>query len=306
LVKLKNLLEARGGFETVGIFRLQPDAKEFPTVKCALNNNDFEFRINDINCIANAIKVWFRDLPNKVLMTISKERVLKCTKQSEVAEIIVDIMEPYKSLFEWLLDLAVQVVANVNRNKMDERNMAVVLCPNLYENNDSMELQGALLRFTEFAIRQRIEFRVDNPVKPINDMLAIQKGLTPGIADQNKLQQQDEEEKEDASDSEVEDDEDEQKIMSAEEGDGFAGAIYSGSRFRGNSQTQKDEVSGPGKLNSPFIAIAESANDDQKYNEKPPPLRIRTLKKMMTMSLQMKNILVMCNRLMIMAFNRVW
>merc|ERR1712085_136441 len=125
---------------------------------------------------------------------------------------------------------------------MDERNMAVVLCPNLYENNDSMELQGALLRFTEFAIRQRIEFRVDNPVKPINDMLAIQKGLTPGIADQNKLQQQDEEEKEDASE-EDEDEEDEQKIMSAEEGDGFAGAIYSGSRFRGASQTQKDEAS---------------------------------------------------------------
>merc|ERR1712176_721611 len=110
LVKLKNLLEARGGFETVGIFRLQPDANEFPIVKQALNTNNFEFRINDINCIANAIKVWYRDLPQKVLNPISKEKVTACSDQHQVAEIIATLSEPYKSLFEWLLDLAVQLL----------------------------------------------------------------------------------------------------------------------------------------------------------------------------------------------------
>lgn len=57
LMKLRNLLETRGGMKTVGIFRIQPNAEEFPAVKHALNCNDFEFRIRDIHCIANAIKV---------------------------------------------------------------------------------------------------------------------------------------------------------------------------------------------------------------------------------------------------------
>ncbi len=174
LVKLKNLLSTRGGFQTVGIFRIQPDAKEFPIVRQALNTNNFEFRINDINCIANALKVWFRELPIKVLNPIPKTRVIKCSTQQEVGEIIDSLMEPYKSVFQWLLDLAVQVVQNSNKNKMDAKNMAVVLCPNL-------------LRFTEFAIRHRIEFRKNNPIQEINDMFAIKAGLAPGIADQNAL-----------------------------------------------------------------------------------------------------------------------
>merc|ERR1712048_1487172 len=77
-------------------------------------------------------------------------------------------------------------------------------------------------------------------------------GLTPGIADQNKLQQQQEQE-EDEDDDEDEDDE---KIMSAEEGDGFAGAIYSGSRFRGASQVEKEE---------------ENVPDDEKYEQMEAP-----------------------------------
>ena len=243
LVKLKNLLEARGGFNTVGIFRIQPDAKEFPIVKEALNTNNFEFRINDINCVANAIKVWFRELPIKVLNPISKEKVFKCSSQDEVAEIISSIAEPYKSLFEWLLDLAVQVVDNVNKNKMDAKNMAVVLCPNLYENNDqandAMSFQSALLRFTELAIRQRIQYRKNNPVQEINDMLAIQAGLTPGIADQNALQLQNRNVPIIQADDDDEDDLDDNKeLLSGEEGDGFAGALYSGSRFRGASLAQ--------------------------------------------------------------------
>merc|ERR1712048_866176 len=69
-----------------------------------------------------------------------------------------------------------------------------------------------------------------------------------------KLQQQQEQEEEEYD----EDDEDDEKIMSAEEGDGFAGAIYSGSRFRGASQVEKEE---------------ENAHvpDDEKYEQMEAP-----------------------------------
>eukprot|EP01083_Nonionella_stella_P314263 1131504_1 len=240
LHKLKDLMEARGGFDTVGIFRIQPDAKEFPNVKQALNTNNFEFRINDINCIANAIKVWYRDLPIKVLNPISKQVIIKASSAKEVAQCIASLNEPYKSIFEWLLDLAVQVVENVTKNKMDAKNMAVVLCPNLYENDqqsaDAMVVQQALLRFTEFAIRHRIEFRRKNPFKKINDMLAIAAGLTPGIADQNALENDDDEFKDEVSIS----------IGSDEGGadiDGFGRSAFAGGSsrgFRGISKTSND------------------------------------------------------------------
>merc|ERR1712048_1308202 len=154
-----------------------------------------------------------------------------------------------------------------SRNKMDAKNMAVVLCPNLYENNDSMQLQGALLRFTEFAIRSRIQFRKNNPVQKINDMLAIQAGLTPGIANQKQLQKQLEDEYSLEEEDEIgSHDVNENKILSAEEGDGFAGAIYSGSRFRGSSMHENDSV--PGKLKSRVMGDV----DDVKYdNMEPPP-----------------------------------
>merc|ERR1712233_182334 len=127
-------------------------------------------------------------------------------------------------------------------------------------------LQESLLKFTEFAIRQRIQFRKNNPVQEINDMLAIQAGLTPGIADQNKLKKNIQllDELDDADDDEDDvgshSNINENKILSAEEGDGFAGAIYSGSRFRGASLTQNNNA-----------VIAQPGNDDLDDIKAPPP-----------------------------------
>merc|ERR1712187_266553 len=113
---------------------------------------------------------------------------------------------------------------------MDAKNMAVVLCPNLYENSnqngaDALSLQQSLLRFTEFAIRHRINFRKNNPVQEINDRLALQAGLTPGIADQNALAKKQNIPIIQPNDDENDDDEEdeEKEVLSGEEGDGFAG-----------------------------------------------------------------------------------
>merc|ERR1712154_332471 len=93
-------------------------------------------------------------------------------------------------------------------------------------------------------------------------MLAIQAGLTPGIADQNALAQNvpiihnnDE-------------DEDDELLQDVDdgEGDGFAGALYSGSRFRGVQNNQNMDQQKVGKLNL--------INDDYKeiaMENKPPP-----------------------------------
>ena len=108
--------------------------------------------------------------------------VSKCASPEEATKIITHIPEPYRSLFEWLLDLAVDVVADVRVNKMDAKNMAVVLCPNLYESTDqspaALTFSAALLKFTEFAIKARIEFRRTHPFQPADDMPYIKMGVT--------------------------------------------------------------------------------------------------------------------------------
>ena len=45
---------------------MAPDGDESMFVKQQLNDNSF-VRCNDVNCISNLIKVWFRDLPVHLL-----------------------------------------------------------------------------------------------------------------------------------------------------------------------------------------------------------------------------------------------
>ena len=90
LVKLYNLLKTRGGLDTVVVFRIQPDANEFPRVKAALNANDAQFHTADVelHCIANTIKVWFRDLPVKLLSAMPKSTLLKAHDEEAVAQLL--------------------------------------------------------------------------------------------------------------------------------------------------------------------------------------------------------------------------
>ena len=184
LVRLKDYLRTKKGFETVGIFRLQPNGDEFKILRQKLNRNDDDYRVDDINCIANAIKVWYRDLPIKVLNPVPVDMVSNCKSSEEAIKIISHIPEPYRSLFEWILDLAVDVVAEVKVNRMDARNMAVVLCPNLYESTDTspaaLTFSESLLKFTEYAIQARVKFRKTHPYRPADDMPYIKMGVAPG------------------------------------------------------------------------------------------------------------------------------
>ena len=48
------------------MFRVAPDADECSFVKHQLNSNEF-VSCQDLHCISNLLKVWFRDLPEKLL-----------------------------------------------------------------------------------------------------------------------------------------------------------------------------------------------------------------------------------------------
>jgi hypothetical protein len=132
LVQMKDYLIKNGGLSVEGIFRIAPDSDESMYVKQELNENKF-VRCDDVNCIANLIKVWFRDLPEPLLQQIPAESILECTDEEGAGTVINEMSEPNSSILLWLLDLCIDVSSNSGVNKMTPQNLAIVCAPNLFK-----------------------------------------------------------------------------------------------------------------------------------------------------------------------------
>ena len=99
------------GIDVVGIFRLAPDKEKCQFVMDQINAGTFE-SCDDVNIIANLIKIFFRNLPQQICSHIPERILYKIadndiqTAQSELDS----IDEPWKSILLWLLDLMVSDV----------------------------------------------------------------------------------------------------------------------------------------------------------------------------------------------------
>eukprot|EP00455_Lapot_gusevi_P029540 TRINITY_DN3163_c0_g1_i3.p1 TRINITY_DN3163_c0_g1~~TRINITY_DN3163_c0_g1_i3.p1 ORF type:complete len:388 (-),score=144.14 TRINITY_DN3163_c0_g1_i3:193-1356(-) len=139
LITMRDYLFTNRGDEQVGIFRLAPDAEECNFVKEQLNKGSFR-GCNDINCISNLIKVWFRDLPQQLLQPVDSNLIQQCAEEEDALRIMDSLPEPNKSIYLWLLDLCVDIAAKQNINKMTPQNLAIVIAPNLFK-PDALNLQ---------------------------------------------------------------------------------------------------------------------------------------------------------------------
>eukprot|EP00479_Gromia_sphaerica_P013987 TRINITY_DN8089_c0_g1_i1.p1 TRINITY_DN8089_c0_g1~~TRINITY_DN8089_c0_g1_i1.p1 ORF type:complete len:88 (-),score=17.12 TRINITY_DN8089_c0_g1_i1:241-504(-) len=71
----------------------------------------------DVNCIANLIKVWFRELPTQVLSVVTTQQIDEIADDPDqdierIGILIKGFPEPIKSIFFWLLDVCVDVYKN--------------------------------------------------------------------------------------------------------------------------------------------------------------------------------------------------
>ena len=120
---------------------------------------------------------WFGwQLPQRVIE--------ECHEAEKIKEVIENMPDPYRSVYEWILDLCVEVVNN-KVNKMDSKNMSIVLSPNLYQLEseasgaaDAMPSPAAFMfteslqKFTQACINWRVNFRTVKPVSVVTDALA--------------------------------------------------------------------------------------------------------------------------------------
>jgi len=141
LVLLKRALLDLGGLAVEGIFRIAPDGVQCDEVKRKINScQGFEALRDclDPNIPANLIKLFFRELkPTLLLNCLSTEEMTSFCEDAEDSQLLAGrvarLPEPHRSILLWLLDLLALVVANKEVNRMSEKNVAIILSPNLFE-----------------------------------------------------------------------------------------------------------------------------------------------------------------------------
>ena len=167
LIMMKDYLVKNGGLDVQGIFRLAPDKKASNDAKQSIDEGRFS-GVDDVNCISNLLKVWFRDLPRALLQSAKTEEVLNCRTEEQVVSIIDSIEDPYNSILLWLLDLCADVAEQKDVNLMSSRNMAIVMTPNLYKApeldatmSNATQVMQLCKKYTEF-FEQAVDWRSNN------------------------------------------------------------------------------------------------------------------------------------------------
>lgn len=174
LVLMKAYLIQHGGLQQRGIFRLAPEGNEAVTVKSQLNNGTFT-GCSDVNVIANLLKVWFRDMPSRLLDTIKETKLItECDTKEQAGETITSkFKDPQLSVMLWLLDLCADVSTYSSVNMMNPQNMAIVFAPNLFKLADSgtdsgmdpIQLMSVCKKYTSF-LERAIEWRLTDTTRP--------------------------------------------------------------------------------------------------------------------------------------------
>jgi hypothetical protein len=119
-----------------GIFRLAPESQAFAVVKEELDDGTFE-DCEDPHAMANCVKVWFRDLPTKLLASVDLGKVSPSIDESSAMSLVKSLPEPQQSILLWLSDLCIYFAKFESKNRMNVANLAIVLTPNLYDFSQS-------------------------------------------------------------------------------------------------------------------------------------------------------------------------
>ena len=125
LITLRDKLEEGNAYQTVGIFRLAPNATQSDQMKDSINKGKFDEMLKsmkgneeDVNVYANLIKVWFRDLPDPLLNCVDPTMIELAQTEPEVAKVVTKFPEPQKSIFLWLCDMCCECAKSEAVNKM--------------------------------------------------------------------------------------------------------------------------------------------------------------------------------------------
>jgi len=112
----------------------------------------------DIHVVTSLLKIWFRELPNRILSLEFLENA-----GSDVKAAVQSLKDPELSVLVWLLDMCATVAKQEEKNKMTARNLAIVWAPNIFpqdfdglDPHVAMKMSEQQTAFFEAAIKWRI------------------------------------------------------------------------------------------------------------------------------------------------------
>ncbi|XP_004306628.1 PREDICTED: rho GTPase-activating protein 5 [Fragaria vesca subsp. vesca] len=137
LLMMQKRLYSGGGLKAEGIFRINAENTQEELLRNQLNSGVVPDGI-DVHCLAGLIKAWFRELPTRVLDSLTPEQVMRCNTEDDCTRLVNSLPATEASLLDWALNLMADVAQNEQYNKMNARNIAMVFAPNMTEMADPL------------------------------------------------------------------------------------------------------------------------------------------------------------------------
>eukprot|EP00002_Diphylleia_rotans_P037647 TRINITY_DN8435_c0_g1_i1.p1 TRINITY_DN8435_c0_g1~~TRINITY_DN8435_c0_g1_i1.p1 ORF type:complete len:459 (+),score=85.73 TRINITY_DN8435_c0_g1_i1:67-1443(+) len=144
LATLRTILAGKNGLLQEGIFRLAGDESEMKRIRMQLNQGNHT-DTDDLNAVACLIKLWYRDCPELFLNHIDPQFFANDLNEDSCVAEFQKLPEPVFSLLAWLFELFVDVAYYSSTNKMNTKNLAIVIAPNLYKTSDQISPVESLL-----------------------------------------------------------------------------------------------------------------------------------------------------------------
>ncbi|MES1917876.1 MAG: hypothetical protein MHM6MM_009574, partial [Cercozoa sp. M6MM] len=154
--------------------------------------------VRDVDSPANLLKVWFRDLPQRLLNHAAdtrqqRQRIAEARTPADALALVQSTVNKEElSVLLWLLDICAHVALHEDVNRMSAKNLAIVFVPNMTDaahlaDGELREDPMAALRFQErltaffaHAIEARMELvkeRVAETERVFGDLL--QRAMVP-------------------------------------------------------------------------------------------------------------------------------
>ncbi|KAK4343194.1 hypothetical protein RND71_039010 [Anisodus tanguticus] len=137
LLMMQGRLDAQGGLQAEGIFRINAENGQEEFVREQLNRGIIPDNI-DVHCLAGLIKAWFRELPRGVLDPLSPEEIMHAQSEDECVRLVRLLPPTEAALLDWAINLMADVAQLESFNKMNARNIAMVFAPNMTQMADPL------------------------------------------------------------------------------------------------------------------------------------------------------------------------
>ena len=155
LTHLRRVLWERRGQVSEGIFRVSPAASDLKAHRALVEAGQFD-ELRDVDCVAQLIKLWFKELPQSILAPQLAPIVDGLAQDGATcAQLVRQMPEVNQRVVEWLLQLFTDICRHETENRMTATSLTIVFSPNLLDPPGgidpmtALELNKRVVRFLE-------------------------------------------------------------------------------------------------------------------------------------------------------------